>query len=105
MAADADFPVRPACPDLTVGRMQNAELALFAGGVQFGTAVLKPHAGDHATAAGATPYAAAPGPSVLPEVTVRSKPHSHSSPPAFAAPNVPSAALVALTLTVGASAP
>jgi hypothetical protein len=36
---------------------------------------------------------------------VRSKPHSHSSPPAFAAPNVPSAALVALTLTVGASAP
>jgi hypothetical protein len=85
--------------------MQNAELALFAGGVLFGSAVLKPHAGDHATAAGATPYAAAPGPSVLPEVTVRSKPHPHSSPPAFAAPNVPSAALVALTLIVGASAP
>jgi hypothetical protein len=82
-----------------------AALALFAGGVLFGSAVLKPHAGDHATPAGATPYAAAPAPSVLPEVTVRSKPHSHSSPPAFAAPNVPSAALVALTLTVGASAP
>jgi Sigma-70, region 4 len=62
---------------------------LAAGGVVFGSAVLKPHAGDHTTAAGATPYSAAPAPSVLPEVTVRSKPHSHSSPPAFAAPNVP----------------
>jgi RNA polymerase sigma factor (sigma-70 family) len=66
-----------------------AALALFAGGVVFGSAVLKPHAGDHTTAAGATPYSAAPAPSVLPEVTVRSKPHSHSSPPAFAGPNVP----------------
>ncbi len=66
-----------------------AVLAVFAGGAMFGSAVLHPHPGDSATAAGATPYSAAPAPSVLPEVTVRSKPHAPSSPPAFASPNVP----------------
>ena len=45
-----------------------AVLAVFAGGAMFGSAVLQPHAGGSAAAAGSTPYAAAPAPSVLPEL-------------------------------------
>ena len=82
-----------------------AVLAVFAGGATFGSAVLNPHPGDSATAAGATPYSAAPAPSVLPEVTVRSKPHAHSSPPAFAAPNVPWVTATAPTAPIARSRP
>jgi len=82
-----------------------AALAVFAGGAMFGSDVLKPHAGDHATASGATPYSAAPAPSVLPEVTVRSKPHAHSSPPAFAAPGVPWITATAPTAPIARSRP
>ncbi|MFI5080765.1 MAG: sigma-70 family RNA polymerase sigma factor, partial [Streptosporangiales bacterium] len=81
-----------------------AAVAVFAGGAAFGSAVLKPHVGDHATA-GATPYSAAPVPSVLPEVTVKSKPHAHSSPPAFAAPNVPWITATAPTGPIARSRP
>jgi RNA polymerase sigma factor (sigma-70 family) len=82
-----------------------AVLAVFAGGAMFGSAVLNPHPGDSATAAGTTPYSAAPAPSVLPEVTVRSKPHAHSSPPAFASPNVPWATATAPTAPIARSQP
>ena len=82
-----------------------AVLAVFAGGAMFGSAVLRPDAGGSATAAGATPYSAAPAPSVLPEVTVKSKPHAHSSPPAFTAPNVPWISATAPTGLIGPSQP
>ena len=82
-----------------------AVLAVFAGGAMFGSAVLNPHPGDSATAAGATPYSAAPAPSVLPEVTVKSKPHAHSSPPAFASPNVPWITATAPTGPIARSRP
>src|SRR5215831_18063815 len=81
-----------------------AVLAVFAGGAMFGSAVLRPHAGGPA-AAGATPYSAAPAPSVLPEVTVKSKPHAHSSPPAFTAPNVPWISATTPTGLIGSSQP
>jgi RNA polymerase sigma factor (sigma-70 family) len=64
-----------------------AALAVFAGGAVFGANVLKPHMRQPATAAGATPFAAAPAQSVMPEVTVRSKPHARTSPPVFSSPN------------------
>src|SRR5215831_2828369 len=82
-----------------------AILAVFAGGAIFGSAVLKPHAGGSAAAGSATPYSAAPAPSVLPEVTVRSKPHAHNSPPVFAAPKVPFISATAPTSLIAGSRP
>ena len=82
-----------------------AVLAVFAGGAMFGSAVLQPHAGASAAAAGATPYAAAPAPSVLPEVTVKSKPHAHNSPPVFTSPNAPWVSATAPTSLIARSRP
>ena len=82
-----------------------AALAVFAGGAVFGANVLKPHVRDPATAAGATPFSAAPSQSVMPEVTVRSKPHAHNSPPVFAAPNVPWVSATTPTVPIARSRP
>ena len=67
--------------------------------------MLQPHAGASAAAAGATPYAAAPTPSVLPEVTVKSKPHAHNSPPVFTSPNAPWVSATAPTSLIARSRP
>jgi RNA polymerase sigma factor (sigma-70 family) len=82
-----------------------AALAVFAGGAVFGANVLKPHVGDPASAAGATPFAAAPAQSVMPEVTVRSKPHARTSPPVFASPNPWISATTAPTGLIAPSQP
>jgi RNA polymerase sigma factor (sigma-70 family) len=82
-----------------------AALAVFAAGAVFGAGVLKPHARHPASAAGATPFAAAPAQSVLPEVTERSKPHARTSPPVFGSPTLPWISATAPTGLIARSRP
>jgi RNA polymerase sigma factor (sigma-70 family) len=82
-----------------------AALALFAAGAVFGAGVLNSHGRNPASAAGATPFGAAPAQSVMPEVTERSKPHARTSPPVFGSPNLPWISAIAPTSLIARSRP